>query len=81
MDELAYAFHVSLAEATSKIIQEVCIKTNVTQVALSGGTFYNRLLLKEIYKNLSETDIKIYINEQVPSGDGGLALGQLFLTL
>lgn len=81
VDELAYAFHVSLAEATSKIIQEVCIKTNVTQVALSGGTFYNRLLLKEIYKNLSETDIKIYINEQVPSGDGGLALGQLFLTL
>ena len=81
VDELAYAFHVSLAEATSKIIQEVCIKTNVAQVALSGGTFYNRLLLKEIYKNLSETDIKIYINEQVPSGDGGLALGQLFLTL
>mgnify|MGYP002852876736 CR=1 FL=1 len=81
VDELAYAFHVSLAEATSKIIQEVCTRENVTQVALSGGTFYNRLLLREIFKRLENTSIKTFINEQVPSGDGGLALGQLFLTL
>ena len=30
---------------------------------------------------LEKTDTKLYINEQVPGGDGGLALGQLFLTL
>ena len=81
VEELAYAFHVSLTEATSKIIQEVCTRENVTQVALSGGTFYNRLLLREIFKRLENTSIKTFINEQVPSGDGGLALGQLFLTL
>lgn len=81
VEELAYAFHVSLAEATSKIIQEVCTRENVTQVALSGGTFYNRLLLGEIFSRLKDTDLKLYINEQVPGGDGGLALGQLFLTL
>ena len=81
VDELAYAFHVSLAEATSQILQEVCMRDNVTQVALSGGTFYNRLLLREIFKRLENTSIKTFINEQVPSGDGGLALGQLFLTL
>jgi hydrogenase maturation protein HypF len=81
VEELAYAFHVSLAEATSKIIQEVCRRENVTQVALSGGTFYNRLLLGEVFKKLEKTDTKLYINEQVPGGDGGLALGQLFLTL
>lgn len=80
-EQLAYEFHGELAEAVAKTIITLCENHKVDQVAFSGGTFYNRLLLKEIYKNLSGTNLKLYINELVPSGDGGLALGQLFLTL
>ena len=80
-EQLAYEFHVELAESIAETIVAICKKHEVDQVVFSGGTFYNRLLLKEIYNNLSGTNLKLYINEQVPSGDGGLALGQLFLTL
>ena len=80
-ERLAYEFHAVLAESVAKTIITLCEKHGVNQVAFSGGTFYNRLLLKEICKNLSGTNLKLYINEQVPSGDGGLALGQIFLTL
>lgn len=80
-EQLAYEFHVALAESIAETIVAICKKHEVDQVVFSGGTFYNRLLLKEIYNNLSGTNLKLYINEQVPSGDGGLALGQLFLTL
>ena len=80
-EQLAYEFHVALAESVANTIAALCETYKVDQVALSGGTFYNRLLLGEVFKRLEKTDIEIYINEQVPSGDGGLALGQLFLTL
>ena len=80
-EQLAYAFHVALADAIANTVIVLCEKYNVTQVVFSGGTFYNRLLLGEIYTRLENTNLKLYINEQVPSGDGGLALGQLFLTL
>lgn len=80
-EQLAYEFHVALAESIAETIVAICKKHEVVQVVFSGGTFYNRLLLKEIYNNLSGKNLKLYINEHVPSGDGGLALGQLFLTL
>ena len=80
-EQLAYEFHVALAESVANTIAALCETYKVDQVALSGGTFYNRLLLGEVFKRLEKTKIKLYINEQVPSGDGGLALGQLFLTL
>lgn len=80
-DQLAYEFHIALAEAVAAAVSALCHKHNVTQVAFSGGTFYNRLLLGEVFVRLKDTDLKLYINEQVPGGDGGLALGQLFLTL
>ena len=80
-EQLAYEFHVALAESVANTIAALCETYKVDQVAFSGGTFYNRLLLGEVFKRLEKTNIKLYINEQVPSGDGGLALGQLFLTL
>ncbi len=81
VEQLAYEFHVALAEAVATTVESLCEKHGVTQVAFSGGTFYNRLLLEEVFNRLEKPDLKLYINEQVPGGDGGLALGQLFLTL
>lgn len=49
------------------------------QVALSGGTFQNRILLEQTVKLLKEEGFCVYINEQVSSGDGGICLGQAYL--
>ncbi len=78
-EKLALAFHLALCEACVKICMSYCNKNNVKQVVLSGGTFYNKILLKNIYEKLSNNHIQVYINEKVPCGDGGLALGQAYL--
>ncbi len=78
-EKLALAFHLALSEACVKICISYCNHNNVKQVVLSGGTFYNKILLKNIYETLSNNHIQVYINEKVPCGDGGLALGQAYL--
>ena len=47
-------------------------------IALSGGTMQNALLLRMILLALEKAGLKSYLNEQVPCGDGGLALGQAY---
>ncbi len=76
---LAYLFHHAVAQAIVDIADVICKEQDVTQVALSGGTFINRILLKEVADGLSEKKINVYINEKVPCGDGGIALGQMYL--
>ncbi len=50
-----------------------------TAVALSGGTFLNRILLERVTLRLEELGYGVYRNEQVPPGDGGICLGQAYL--
>jgi hydrogenase maturation protein HypF len=69
-------FHNGLA----KIILEICIQMrseySVTEVALSGGVWQNMFLLKKTIQILEQMSFKVYFHQQVPTNDGGLALGQ-----
>ena len=76
---LAYAFHLAISKAIVKMASLVCKEHKVEQIALSGGTFINRILLREVVEGLSKCGYKVYINEKVPCGDGGIALGQMYL--
>lgn len=76
---LAYLFHLAIANAIVNMADVICREQHVNQIALSGGTFINRILLKEVYTELSKRGKEVYINEKVPCGDGGIALGQMYL--
>lgn len=76
---LAYLFHLAIANAIVEIADEICHEEVTNQVVLSGGTFINRILLSEVVKGLTSKDRQVYINEKVPCGDGGIALGQMYL--
>ncbi len=56
-------------------------KSNTQQVTLSGGTFLNRLLSERTIDRLEGAGYQVYMNEQVPTGDGGIALGQAYWAL
>ena len=49
----------------------------IKRVALGGGTMYNSLLLQLMIPEFEKRGYQVYVNEKVPSGDGGLAYGQL----
>ena len=83
-DELALEFHDAVAEMTVNVCEKISWEAGengiqVHTVALSGGTFCNRILLQRIVSQLTARGFRVYINEKVPSGDGGIALGQMAL--
>lgn len=76
---LAYLFHHAVAGSIVEIADRVCEEQGIHQIALSGGTFINRILLTEVVKGLVDNGKQVYTNEKVPCGDGGIALGQMYL--
>lgn len=76
---LAYLFHYAVSEAIIEIVSHISVENDVSQIVLSGGTFINRILLSEVMAGLHAKKFEVYINEKVPCGDGGIALGQMYL--
>lgn len=48
-------------------------------VVLSGGSFQNIYLAREIKKRLQREDFSVYTHKQVPCHDGGLSFGQIII--
>lgn len=74
-ENIALGFHNAIAEAVLKTAERV----GVRNVALSGGVFANRLLTELCIEKLRKKGYNVYINEQVPTNDGGIALGQAYI--
>ncbi|MBI5573395.1 MAG: carbamoyltransferase HypF [Elusimicrobia bacterium] len=78
-NKISVKFHNTLA----KIILDVCKKlkkeTKINKVALSGGVFQNSVLLEKAVKLLKSAGFEVFINSQVPSNDGGISLGQVWV--
>jgi len=72
---VAAKFHNALAE----LAVEVATRAGVEKVALSGGCFQNALLTARVRTLLSEAGFDVYLHRQVPPGDGGIALGQIYV--
>ncbi len=69
-------FHNTLAE----IILRMCIlirqEWDISRVALSGGVFQNRLLMRLATASLNEHGFDVLMHSLVPANDGGISLGQ-----
>ncbi|MBN1402745.1 MAG: hypothetical protein JXA74_18025, partial [Anaerolineae bacterium] len=74
--EIAWRFHLSLAELIVETCERLRQKTALDTVALSGGCFQNRLLLRLTVPRLRELGFEVLTHRQVPCNDGGIALGQ-----
>jgi len=51
-------------------------ESGINEVALSGGVFQNRLLLKLAVSALHKEDFTVLTHRLVPCNDGGVSLGQ-----
>jgi hydrogenase maturation protein HypF len=73
---IAAKFHNTIAHMILHSCEYISNKTGLKHVALSGGVFQNRLLLKRTIAMLKPEGLRVYTHHQVPCNDGGISLGQ-----
>ena len=73
---IAMKFHCSMAQLIAQMCQRLTVRTGINRVALSGGVFQNRLLLRLTIAALEETGLEVLTHRNVPTNDGGVSLGQ-----
>ncbi len=74
--EISQRFHRTLVTSFYKLIEKASQATGLKTVALSGGVFQNELLFETLVSELQAAGYKVLTHALVPSGDGGLSLGQ-----
>ena len=73
---LAYLFHQVLAEQITAACIEARSNSGRKKVALSGGVFQNRLLLRLMEEQLEQEGFEVLRHHMIPPNDGGIAIGQ-----
>jgi hydrogenase maturation protein HypF len=74
---IAGKFHQTFVEVILTVACQIRKKTTLNKVVLSGGTFQNRIILGKTEIALQNAGFEVYTQSNVPSNDGGIALGQL----
>jgi len=69
-------FHNTVAKIISEICSQIAGETGIKQVALSGGVFQNRLLMRKAISALDTVGLSTITHHRVPCNDGGISLGQ-----
>ena len=69
-------FHRTVARVVTEMCQLLAAQSGVKEVALSGGTFQNRLLLSLTRDALDQAGFTVLVHSDVPTNDGGVSLGQ-----
>lgn len=75
--KIAAKFHQALAQ----VVKEIASFYPKENIVLSGGCFQNLTLVETILQSEAQNNRTVYINEQVPCGDGGICLGQTAVAL
>lgn len=72
-------FHNGIALMCLEACQTIQKETGIKTVALSGGVWQNTTLLKKTSALLNSSGFDVLRHHQVPTNDGGIALGQIMV--
>jgi hydrogenase maturation protein HypF len=76
VSKISAKFHKTLICLFTDICEVIRNRRGLNRVALSGGCFQNATLLAGLIQALEKRNFKVFSHQQVPSNDGGIALGQ-----
>jgi len=74
---VAARFHNTLAAATNAALAAARKRVGRLPIVLGGGCFQNDLLLRRVLAGVASE--QVFLARQAPPGDGGIALGQVFV--
>jgi hydrogenase maturation protein HypF len=75
-EAVAGAFHNTVVAFCRDAAGRLRDARGIGTVALSGGVFQNRLLLRKLAEALSDDGFRVLLHREVPTNDGGVSLGQ-----
>lgn len=78
---IAGRFHATFVAMLADAAERVANERGIELVALSGGTFQNRIVLEDLMSELEHRNLRPIIHRSTPPGDGCLALGQAAVAL
>ena len=76
-ERLAMRFHRTLIAMAGETCAAIREETGLSRVVLSGGVFFNQILLRGLRARLEALGFEVYHHRRVSTGDEGIALGQL----
>ncbi len=79
--DLALSFHERIIDMIVDRCRKAREEYGADQVALTGGTFQNRILMEGVLEKLRADGFKPYYNISVSPNDGGIALGQAYVAM
>jgi hydrogenase maturation protein HypF len=77
--EVAGRFQRTLAAATLEMCRAVRGITGLERVCLGGGVFQNASFTGDLVARLETVGFEVFVPRRAPSGDGGIALGQVLV--
>src|ERR1700685_3738190 len=75
-ETISRRFHNGLVETLVRLACLLREESSLNQICLSGGTFNNLLVFEHLIRELKFLRFEIFTHSEVPTGDGGLSLGQ-----
>lgn len=70
-------FHNTVARIITETVERISRESGLKKLVLSGGTFQNRVLSERVENDLRRKGFEVLVPLQLPTNDGGIALGQL----
>ncbi len=77
--EISNRFHITLVNAFVAAADRVGGDTGIKKAVLSGGVFNNDFVLNHTILGLEKKGFTVFTHSKVPTGDGGIALGQVLV--
>jgi hydrogenase maturation protein HypF len=76
LSAISAKFHGTLIRLLADLCDRIRRERGLKRVALSGGVFQNARLLTGLVRALEAKGFDVFSHRQVPTNDGGIALGQ-----
>lgn len=73
---VAGRFHASFVAMLAEAASCMARRTGIDLVALSGGTYQNRIVLEDLMDELERRNLRPIMHRATPPGDGCVSLGQ-----
>ncbi|MGV8027179.1 MAG: carbamoyltransferase HypF [Anaerolineaceae bacterium] len=80
-ERMASRFHTAVADLVLSVSEQLRRESAVNTVVLSGGVWQNKVLLTRSVTRLEKAGFRVLWHKNVPTNDGGIALGQIMIAM